>query len=369
MGRTFIRRVDLARPPCASGRRLGLALLVGALAAAGPARADVFPGAEWASATPSELGLDAAKLQDLADLAGGSGLVVRAGYVAYSWGSSTASQDWASASKAVMSTLLWMAADTGLTTVDTTVGTYLAGGSEKDRSITFRHLANMISGYSRAEDPGEAFAYNDHAINLYGHVLFEHVYGDVPEAVVLSELSFLGFQDPIDVSDWQFGRIKSMSVRDFARIGHFWLNRGNWNGTQVLDPGWFDLLEVPVPSSMPLTTDDGGESWDLGTFGGSDNQDFDGPGDYAWNFWVNGGNQWPGFPTDIHQAVGYNGSRVCWVIPEHRLVVTGVNTGPDFGGTPALQILYEAVTGGATATSAGVEPAPWSRVKAGFRQP
>jgi CubicO group peptidase (beta-lactamase class C family) len=40
--------------------------------------------------------------------------------------------------------------------------------SEKDQTMTFRHLADMTSGYDCGEKPGEAWGYNDYGIRLYG---------------------------------------------------------------------------------------------------------------------------------------------------------------------------------------------------------
>ena len=44
---------------------------------------------------------------------------------------------------------------------------------EKDRSMTFRHLGAMTSGYARPEPPGAAWSYNDYAIQLYQKTLFD----------------------------------------------------------------------------------------------------------------------------------------------------------------------------------------------------
>ena len=49
--------------------------------------------------------------------------------------------------------------------------------------MTFRHLANMTSGYARPEEPGKAWAYNDFAIQLYQKTLFDRVFKDDPDAV------------------------------------------------------------------------------------------------------------------------------------------------------------------------------------------
>ena len=51
-----------------------------------PAFGTVFPQSDWQTRTPAEAGLRIEKLEALADLAGGAGVVVRDGYIAYEWG-------------------------------------------------------------------------------------------------------------------------------------------------------------------------------------------------------------------------------------------------------------------------------------------
>lgn len=332
------------------------------LAGAGAASAEVFPGSSWATKSPADVDLDVSYLQTLANEAGGNGMVVRHGYQVFTWGNPSTQGDWASASKPMLSTLLLRAASQGLCTVDTNVGTYLSG-TTKDEAITFRHLANMVSGYSRSESAGTAWAYNDVAINLYGKVLFEEVFGDNAPTVFAQEFAFMNFQDSYSVSDWQYGRIKSMSVRDFARFGLFWLNRGTWGATEIIPSSYFDLLEDEVPAATPVTSGDGPESWNFGTFGGDDNQTASGPGTYAMNFWTNqGGSRWPGFPSDVFHANGHWNQKVCWVIPSLDLVVVGYGTNSMFGEADALQLLFDA-----DQSTVSVDAQTWSETKALYR--
>jgi len=45
-----------------------------------------------------------------------------------------------------------------------------------------------------------------------------------------------------------------LSVRDFARIGWFWHNRGIWQGRQLLPRRYFDeYMRVQVPTDLPRT--------------------------------------------------------------------------------------------------------------------
>ena len=117
--------------------------------------------------------------------------------------------------------------------------------------MTFRHLANMISGYARPEPPGEAWAYNDYAIQLYQKTLFDKVFAETPEQAASHprRFAFLGLEDGLQFR--AANRRISASVRDFARIAWFWLNKGNWNGVQLLPERYFSRLRQTVGSARP----------------------------------------------------------------------------------------------------------------------
>ncbi len=348
-------------------RYLAGALVLGTLAPVGPARGGtVFPGATWSSTTPEAADLDGAKLAEVAALVGGSGVIVRHGQIVYEWGGGgTTTGDWASASKPMLSTLLFLATDQGSTGIHTTMGEVMTGASPKDAAITFFHLANMISGYSRSESAGAAFAYNDHAINLYGYALCHEVFGRAPSDVVATEFAFLQFQDSPTINDSQYGRISVMSIRDFARLGLFWLNRGTWDGNAVIPAASFDLVTNQVPVGIPLSADDGAESWNLGSFGGSDDQVAPGPGNYGMNFWVNTNGLWPSVPANVYAAIGRDGQKTCMILPDQDMVAVGLGSwGPLASGnmTSAILKLIEADT------QVAVEVQSWSRIKAAYRK-
>ena len=88
--------------------------------------------------------------------------------------------------------------------------------------MTFRHLANMISGYALPEDPGTHWGYNDYAIMLYNKTLFERAFKQKPDPVVRG-----GTPRTAPVSGRRVVRHRARRVRlvtsprDFARIGWF----------------------------------------------------------------------------------------------------------------------------------------------------
>jgi CubicO group peptidase (beta-lactamase class C family) len=330
------------------------------------AKAGTFPGSSWTVLEPETLGLDRSKLDELKDRVNGSGMIVRYGYQVYSWGDIQEPQNWASASKPVVSTFLMLAVVEGRCTYQSTMAQYHTGGTTKDRSIKFIHLANQLSGYSRGENPAVAWAYNDYAMNLYGYTLFYKVFEGAPRDVFDDKFSFFQFQDSPWVSNSQFGRLTGVSIRDFARIGLFWLERGNWNGVQHIPAYYFNVLDNPVPPSQPVSELDGPESWDFGTFGGGDNESDDGPGEYAFNFWVNTHEFIPGIPSDVFMAVGHGGQKMCAMIPSLDLVAVGAQGFWGHPATEAIHLLIEAA-GGAVSTPENIEFSTWGKVKERYR--
>lgn len=294
-------------------RLLRVAALVCGLAqwlAAEPAR--VFPGASWETRDAAALGMDAAKLDQLAAALGGRGCVVRDGYVVKAWGPQEQRGDWLSSAKPVLSTLLFFAIQEGkVRSVDARIADYGWALSEKDRPMTFRHLAQMTSGYARPEGPGAAWAYNDYAIQLYQKTLFDKVFQEAPETVALHprRLGALGLEDGLAFNE---RRRMSASVRDFARIAWFWLNEGKWNGKQVLARRFFREYRKPqVPAGLPQSakaeTDD---YLKIGTFGGGSAHFTEyGPGIYGFNWWFNPKRKtWPDAPTDAYMSIGAGGN-------------------------------------------------------------
>lgn len=321
-----------------------------------------FPGAAWETRQPSELGLDSAKLDQLVDRVGGSGCIVRSGYLARCWGSTTSNVDWASAAKPVMSTLLMIAVDEGrLASVDDRIGDWGWSLSGDDVGITFRHLANMVSGYARAEGPGDAWAYNDTAINLYGKTL-ERVFGTDLNTVATTRLSALQFQDG-SVFGSRGGLGVRASIRDFARIGWLWANEGQWDGAQIVPRQLLtDSLSPQVSASLPRSSASDSDYLGVGSFGGGSDQIANGPGVYGFNWWFNGvaedGRHWPDAPVDTYQANGHWGAEVVIVMPSQSIVVAAIGDWatestfvPGDASTPMninLELLASAVTGPGT---------------------
>lgn len=293
-----------------------------------------FPGAIWEQRLPSEFGLDAAQLDLLATQLGGRGCVVKDGYIVKAWGDQSLVRDFLSSAKPVLSTLLFFAVEEGLVkSVDQPVADFGWELKGKDRGITFRHLGAMNSGYARPEGPGEAWAYNDYAIQLYQKTLFDKVFK--ADAKIVAEnsnrLGRLQFEDGLKFSD---KRRISASVRDFARIAWFWANDGNWNGKQVLPKHYFEDYRKPqakrnLPISREAKTDDYLKIKSYG--GGSEHFTRFGPGVYGFNWWFNATGDrhrenltWPDAPADTFMSIGAGGNNAA-IMPGLGLVLVGAD--------------------------------------------
>ncbi len=298
------------------------------------------PGATWELRLPEEVQLSRRKLGALAAHVGGRGVVVRHGYLAYSWGDPSHSADLASARKPIISTLLLIAVQEGLIeSVDEPVARFeprlrdLNGG--KDAGITWRHLASQTSGYGWSEPPGAAWSYNDYALALYYDTLMNRVFRHDGTWVLQDRLGRpLGFEDPAHFNalcgrrqEPRRGRI-ALSPRDHARFGLLYLRGGRWHGRQIVRRDLIELaLRSVVPADLPATA--GREAEMLPgqiSHGGGKRTTARGPGQYSFNWWLNlpdrnGNPLFPEAPQDAVIAIGLGMTRALWVIPSLDLVV------------------------------------------------
>ena len=312
-----------------------------------------FPNATWPRELPRALGLSEECLDRfvarLAQLYGGngSGVIVRHGQIAKAWGAPEVPVEQASAVKPIFTSLLVRALTSGhVQSVTQPLSTLGFGLRGKDVNMTWRDVANMISGYTRAEAPGDAWAYNDFGIELYKEAL-KAAYGHLPMQTIFdAAFAPLQFEDEphFDERDRLY-----ISPRDFARIAWLWLKNGTWgegsSQTIILDPKNLSALMRPyVPSSTPRTRapSASGDYLHIGSFGGSSDQSSHGPGYYGFAWWFNrrvggGPRAWPPAPEDSFQCNGWWNARVALMLPSLDAVVVWAtpqthrgSTGEDF---------------------------------------
>jgi CubicO group peptidase (beta-lactamase class C family) len=310
-----------------------------------------FPAKEWAKAAPQSQGVDPGRLAEavryLEEHAGPDGVkrlvIVRRGRMIWSGSEAGRRQPVASVTKAFTSTAHGLLIADGKCTLDTLAKEFnpehLAG---RYPLVTLRHLATMTSGYdgvggsydcdagkercdanafvppsSPVFAPGTRFMYWDEATQEYGYVLTKIAGEPLPDLLRRRVL------DPIGVSSVTWNRDATgkqlnwtggleISAVDLARFGHLYLNRGVWDGKQLIDPEWVDeATRVQVPASIPS-----GHT-------GTDHRE--GSGVYGYHWWPNGikpdgERKWPDAPAGTYARSGFKNNH-CFVIPEWGMVV------------------------------------------------
>jgi CubicO group peptidase (beta-lactamase class C family) len=326
----------------------------------------VFPEQEWLPATSISQGVAAAGLTAAleylgAELANFGGtrtvVIVRNGYVIWAGPDCNKEYQIYSATKSFVSTVLGLLIHDGNVSLDIPARAFEPMLAEFYPNVTLRHFATMTSGYDSAGGsyefdsqgrgdswnpgppapplfpPGSKFRYWDDAMSQFGSVLTKAA------GVPLDQFFKKRIADPIGMKRWRWtenetaaGRVLSFpggiwtSAQELARFGYLFLNRGNWNGRQLIDASWVDqATSVQVPATVPNETLPRSR----------------GAGVYGYNWWVNGlkpnGQRlWPGAPPKTYYANGLH-NNVCIIIPEWNMVIARTNGGKEDGSknTPA----------------------------------
>ncbi len=332
-----------------------MALLAGAYTSALGAYANetspVYPGKEWATKKPEEVGLDAKKLEEIGDYAGGSGCIVRHGYMVYTWGDAGRRRDVASAAKPLYSHFLFKALEDGkIPSLNERVNRWEPRLNQinkdlgyKDRKITWRHFANQISCYGLVEEPGTAFDYNDWQMALFWDTLFLKVYKaeyETVDATVLHPMLTDVLQCQDDPTFMAFGvgdrpGRTGISPRDFARFGLLYLRKGRWKDKPLISRKLATMATTsPLPNSIPRAGNKAAEmipgQRSIGSRRIPDNQ-CDHVGSYSWLWWTNGvsregARHWPNAPVDTYGCFGHGGLRAMVVLPALDAIISWNDT-------------------------------------------
>lgn len=177
-----------------------------------------------------------------------------------------------------------------------------------DVSLMLYRRANM-AGYAssrpQTSTPGSTFNYATGDALLLSRIVTNSVGGDLQSAYDFYQRELF---HPLDIRSafiefdasgtFVGGAYGYMTPRDWARLGLFYLNRGEWNGQQILSKKWVDFAFTPSPAAE----------------------------NYGVQLWMNtNGAEWPELPTGIYHFSGHQGQEIL-MVPEHDLVVvrTGV---------------------------------------------
>ena len=327
---------------------LACACLMLACGSSSPESIGVAPGESWPTAPPEEQGFDSDSLAqvieqiDQQDLPIDSLQLVRNGVLildAYFYPYlGDRGHDLASVTKSVTSTLVGIAVDEGLLTLDQNVVASFpellpVPPTDAKADIELRHLLTMTSGMDCGRTPGEPELYemigSDHYVQYAldlpmavapgmefaycspGSHLLSAMLAKVTDSNAL-DFARANLFDPLGIekAEWPedpqgvnhgWGDLQ-LHPRDMARIGQLFLNAGDWNGTQVVSRRW---VEEATRSSIVV--------------------DMEGTG-YGYQWWVLGG----AF-DGLYEALG-NGGQAIIVWPAKDVVAVFTGRGVDVLG-------------------------------------
>jgi CubicO group peptidase (beta-lactamase class C family) len=260
-----------------------------------PARAEeldqsAWPTKGWLTSTPEEQGMDSSELATLVDFGGShsfdSLLVVRHGRIVteatYAPYTAAIPHDIHSCTKAIISTLVGMIHKDGqLQRLDRPVldvfnDRNIANVDDRKKAVTIQNLLDMTSGLDwdegfeggkeqsvgdleRSSDwsqfildrpmahaPGESFYYNSgnpHLLSAIITKLTGKAAEDYAKEKLFGPLGIATWRwdhDPQGISTGGWGLV--LLPRDMAKIGYLYLRHGEWDGRQLLPPGWADIL-------------------------------------------------------------------------------------------------------------------------------
>ncbi len=259
-----------------------------------------FPKDKWEEAKPESQGIHSHKLQIalnyLEENSGDDGIsevvIIRNGYLIWKGTNIDKVHGVWSVTKSFTSTVLGLLIDDGNISLDTYACDFVPELSKTYPDIKLIHFTTMTSGYRAVGDepkgsyvhgpsstpfipseeplfvpPGSRYAYWDSAMNQLGNVL-AHVKNEpiaeifkkrIAEPIGMNSESWnwgdFGIIDGVLVNGGSGNNNKQIriSAREIARLGHLFLNRGNWNEKQLISSLWVDkATSVQVPSSIPL---------------------------------------------------------------------------------------------------------------------
>jgi hypothetical protein len=290
----------------------------------------VFPGAEWQTALPESMGMDADVLNSGLKFLPGNIVVVRHGRVVASKGDVAKEYPLYSVSKSLTSMIFARLLQEGEADYDDLVpGSDYPSGPE----ATFRHFLNMLSDYGlEPHEPGRHYAYNNQAVHFYGEYMSDKFFGSKkPEEIFEEQIwDHIGREDRSYFrglwSGWDGGF--AFSARDLARLGLLVLADGNWAGKQLIPASYVEqLYSNQVPWELTLNASSG-----QGQPGRPDDDNWWNEltvsrklmGNYAHGFWTNAGRRFADLPRRVVWASGYKGNKLI-VCPLYGLVIAVTN--------------------------------------------
>jgi len=370
-----------------NAKLLTLVLLILSIAIGGygnEKRVIVFPGESWEKASAASQGLDEEKfdaaMDYLAANAGGVGadetVVIRNGYLVWEGTAAHDVHEIYSATKTFTSTVMGLLVTDGVLSIDDQAVKFLPWLDDEYplySKIKLRDFASMSSGYDSIMgdgweyystdrkkhreyvlkyttpgkplyEAGKSSRYYDPQVHMLGYILTK-VSGKSLEELIrrriagpigmkhfswsnLCERDGMFFNNPagtpgLNQKEQKQGGVYSNAL-DLARYGLLYLNKGNWNGRQLLDP---DFVEQATGNQVPVQI----KSNLAGRYGF-----------YWWTNGVmaNGQRPIPSAPAKTYMANGA-GRNYIIALPEWNMVIVRLSTAP--GGDTSKGSMSEQV--------------------------
>ena len=243
--------------------------------------------------TPESKNFSSEKLDSLGSFlekAGSSSLLIlKDGKVVYEWGHTQRKHTVHSIRKALINSLYGIYISNG--TIDTTatlkqlkIDDIAPALSESEKTATVADLLKSRSGIYHSSaatnqamldqmpergmhQPNEAYFYNNWDFNVLGYILeeatgksiydlfYEHIAKPLGMQYANNYVSIYDENDSIPQTDgfYQYNKTKSkypgyhfrLSARDLALYGQLYLNKGSWNGRQIIPEEWIELSTKP----------------------------------------------------------------------------------------------------------------------------
>lgn len=250
--------------------------------------AQTFPTEDWSFNENYKInGWDSSKLESfnkfLINSTNITGLViVHKGEIVFTYGDIEENSYIASCRKSILAMLYGKYVENGQINLNKTLKELQIDDvnklSELEKSATIKNVISARSGVyltgsnpgdSRAyapernsKKPGSYWLYSNWDFNLAGH-LFEKETGQNVYDEVERQLAI-----PLNMQDWdrslqtKYGDSTIskfpayhmwFSTRDMARIGLLMLNKGKWNGNQVISENWIDEMTSQITTSNEVT--------------------------------------------------------------------------------------------------------------------
>lgn len=165
-----------------------------------------------------------------------------------------------------------------------------------DRDMSIKQSKKPLVG-----NPNESWYYASGTSNLLAGMLMkkkfktQQEYLDFWYAELIDKIGMNSMLIETDLAGNFVGSSYSWATtRDWAKLGLLYMNKGNWNGEQILDASWVDYATTPTNSSQ---------------------------GQYGAQIWLNAeGYSFPDVAKDLYYFGGYQGQKV-FMIPSKDLVV------------------------------------------------